>query len=372
MKIAIATFFNAANYGAMLQAYALWQYLAQKGHDVQFVLYSPTQQPKLTLASCFVARSLQGLRIKLRTYVRQSMSAFADPFPRTRLFDSYGDLEQNPPEADVFIVGSDQMWNPAWVLPHLPYVFLDFAPPSSKRIAYAASFATSQWGADKRDEVATLLSQFDAISVREQSGVGIVKELADREASLVVDPTLLWDAAFFTSLCKNARPPRREPFVFSYFLDEWSGTAEERMCLDACLDQLGISKVVTDKTPVAGWLSPLYNMLGVTAKVSVEEWLISLKSASFVVTNSFHGTIFSILFQRPFLAVLLTSRMSAMNERIVSLLNDLELQDRMIYPGDNEKIAKVVTQPIQWEKVSDRVKELRTVAISFFDQAGIS
>ena len=129
MKIGILTFFRNPNYGAMLQAYALWRFLQKEGHDVQFIDYDFPNARRIPLWRCFVSRSVSGMRQKLTSYVRFPITAFAETFPRTRLYVSFEDLQNNCPRYDAIVVGSDQMWNPIWCANWaVPLVFLAFAP----------------------------------------------------------------------------------------------------------------------------------------------------------------------------------------------------------------------------------------------------
>ena len=121
-------------------------------------------------------------------------------------------------------------------------------------------------------------------------------------------------------------------------------------------NRLNLIETDSDRTPVRGILAPLCKLLGVTSKVSVPEWLAKIAASDFVFTNSFHGTVFAILFHRPFVSILLRGPMSGMNERAISLLKKLGLESRAAYADDTAAIETALAAPIDWEKV-DAVRD---------------
>lgn len=367
MKIGIVTFYRVANYGAMLQAYALWKSLESNGHEVVFIQHPRVAPARISLLGCFISRHLQGVRNKLRSYVRHSMTRFAESYPQTMRCKAWGDLVRVGRECDAFVVGSDQMWNPLWCAnEYLPFVMLDFAAEGKRRLSYAVSFGEKDWRTDQNFAVASrLLKKFCAISVREKSGLDVVFKLSGRtDAECLVDPTLLHESAFYQSLLTG---PFHEgaPYIFRYFLDEWSDSSEEGNAVKCVQDGLGISKVVTDRMAVLGPLAPLCRKLGVEGKVTVSEWLARIANADFVVTNSFHGAVFAILFHKPFVALLLKGRLSGMNERAMSLLRQLRLEERMMFADDLASISKVLKRPIAWDEIDLRLSDLRVSALQF-------
>lgn len=372
MKIGIITFWRVANYGAMLQAYALWKYLAARGHEVVFIAHSRVAPKRLPLWRCFVSRRLEGVRVKLKVFVRHSMTAFAADFPQTRFCRTYEDVREATEDCDAFIVGSDQMWNPLWCSGfYLPLVMLDFADQGKLRIAYAASFGTREWREDQdAARAGAFLRKFDKISVREESGVALVKELSGRtDAQCLLDPTLLQTADFYREIMarqQGTHPEGDSPYIFRYMLEEWDDATSSQKAFEIVRSCVGISRVEMDRIPVSGVLGPLYRLLDVTAKIPVADWLWKIAYADFVFTNSFHGTVFAILFHRPFVSLLLRGKMSGMNERSLSLLAKLGLPERAVYAEEPERIKAIVNQPIQWETVEENLRKLRCQADAFF------
>ena len=182
MKIGIVTYFRVANYGAMLQAYALWQVLKSMGHEVVFVSCPFSVAKRMPLWRCLVSRNINSLKSKLEQYIRFPISEFAAVYPQTKECHTLEDCRQVVKDCGAVIVGSDQMWNPVWNYgANLRYVMLDFAAVDAKKIAYAVSFGVKEWQPHPNDVLAgELLKRFSAISVREESGVELVRELSGR------------------------------------------------------------------------------------------------------------------------------------------------------------------------------------------------
>lgn len=375
MKIGIVTFYRVANYGAMLQAYALWQYLAARGHEVVFIDHSRTSARRIPLWRCLVSRSMKGVVVKLKNYVRFSMTRFAVSYPQTRRCWTLDDVREATADCDAFIVGSDQMWNPMWCSDavNLPFVMLDFAAEGKRRLAYAASFGTKEWRNDQNAAYAgELLRKFSRISVREESGVALVKRLSGRtDAECLLDPTLLQTVEFYQGIiadaCGDGSETSTETYIFRYMLDEWDDAEASQKAFALVQSKLGISRVETDHVLVKGLFGPLCRVLGVTAKIAVPDWISKIARADFVFTNSFHGTVFAILFHKPFVSLLLRGRMSCMNERLLSLLAKLGLLDRAVYADEFGKIEKLVTQAVDWAAVDYAIRTERTATDRFFE-----
>lgn len=352
MKIGIVTFFRVANYGAMLQAYALWKFLESRGHEVVFIRTPRVAPTCIPFWRCFVSRSWKGFITKLKMHVQYPMTDFAADYPQTILCSSIEQVKRETADCDAFIVGSDQMWNPIWCSgEHLPLVMLDFVAEGKPRFAYAVSFGVKTWEA-KYDPLraGALLSKFKAISVREMSGVAIVKNLTGRtDTKCLLDPTLLYGRDFYQRLIGKCPTKNlcNSPYIFRYWL-HWSDVMESDRVVELIKMRTGVSCVDGDVVPVGGISGLLYRLCGIDGKVSVPEWLNKIAGASFVLTNSFHGTVFAILFHRPFFSVLLRGDMSGMNERALSLLRIVGLEDRAIYLDEFDKYEPLVGRTIDW------------------------
>lgn len=372
MRIGIVTFFRIANYGAMLQAYALWKYLEARGHKVVFIRHAGIVPRRMRLIRCLVSRRLCGVVMKVSQYVQSPISEFAADFPQTRFCRTLGEIQEETSDCDAFIVGSDQMWNPEWCSGALlPVVMLDFAREDQLRIAYAVSFGSDKWVSDgSENAVGRLLCKFTRISVREESGVSLVESLSGRtDAECLIDPALLLTAESYRLLMDGIPGPEgKGRYVFRYILHERKISAETERAFFAVRSQLGIMCFKSDRVPVRGFGSPLCRLLGVYAKLSLPNWLSELVHSDFVFTNSFHGTVFAILFHRPFVSLLLRGSMSRMNGRLLSLLSKLGLPERAVYADDIGKIRDMAGGVIDWKNVDERLSRLRDKTDGFFDK----
>ena len=375
MKIGIVTFYRVANYGAMLQAYSLMNILNRIGHEAVFIRYKFFAPKRLPLWHSLVSRNLKGVKVKLKNYICHSITDFAASYPQTKYCETIEEVKLATADCDAFLVGSDQMWNPLWCSSaSLPLVMLDFAAEGKPRVSYAASFGTKEWREDQNAaEASRMLKKFKVISVREESGVKLVESLSGRtDAKCLLDPTLLQNAAFYNEIIAKSGircDKVNESYVFNYILDEWSNVGEMQTVLGVVKDKLNISKVVTDRKYAPGLLSLLCRVLGVKGKIKVPEWLEAIASSEFVFTNSFHGTVFAILFHKPFVSVLIKGKMSGMNERALSLLKKIDLEERAVYSDEIEKISSLVDKPINWDEVDSRLDELREVAKEFLGKS---
>ena len=344
MKIGILTHPLVANYGGILQNYALQAVLKRMGHEVWTMDYLKyTWFDWFNNAWRILAHKLLGHDVEfsktpssrkanerpLRRFVNENISLTT---PRTKhverqIVEKFG--------FEGIIVGSDQVWRPKYVI-LIQDMFLNFCKDMPiKRIAYAASFGTDQWEfTDEQTEIcAHLAQQFDAVSVRESSGVSLCRKHLDIEATNVLDPTLLLTAEDYTRLCIDI--PRKKPFVFAYILDQ----SEEKL------------KMIKDFASTKG-LPYLIQSAGpaMDQDDSIELWLSSFRDAAYVITDSFHGTAFSINFGKDFYVFSNTARG---NSRFDSLLGLFDLQDRVI------NHAIITNSCIDWKGVNNKLDEER-------------
>ena len=363
-KIGIITYHFVPNYGAAMQAWALQKYLTNLGHEVFLIDYRPSHLTtggyfhfpcdRWTLRADLVIayQKVMGLKLWLKGDGGKRMRF--EQFHQEHLnlsdrsYRSKRQLRQNPPQADVYICGSDQIWNASEQFGIDSSYFLDFAPKSVKRISYAASFGRPKVHPRFESATADLIRSVDAISVREQSGVGIVKKQSDRDAEWVPDPTLLVNDGY-----PEAAPPadQAEDYIFSYTLRsrELASNIERQM---AAATGLSVVSPITLAASGHGEPGPL-------------EWLGYIKSAKVVITNSYHGTLFSIIFKKPFVFVGLSGAKASFNERAISLLHGLGLQDRMMDSYDEDRLESILSAEIDWDSVGFEIDRWRKQANSY-------
>lgn len=363
-KVGIITYHFVPNYGAAMQAWALQKYLTNLGHEVFLIDYRPSHlttggyfhfpHDRWTLRADLVIayQKVMGLkqwlkgdggkRLRFEQFHQEHLNL------SDRSYRSKRQLRQNPPQADVYICGSDQIWNASEQFGIDSSYFLDFAPKSVKRISYAASFGRPKVHPRFESATADLIRSVDAISVREQSGVGIVKELSDRDAEWVPDPTLLVNDGYPEAVLPA---DRAEDYIFSYTLRsrELVSNIERQM---AAATGLSVVSPTTLAASGHGEPGPLV-------------WLGYIKSAKLVITNSYHGTLFSIIFKKPFVFVGLSGAKAGFNERANSLLHGLGLQDRMMDSYDEDRLGLILSAEIDWDSVGLKIDRWREQANSY-------
>ena len=273
-----------------------------------------------------------------------------------RIYRSYEELNTTPPEADVYIVGSDQVWRcpgqdirGVWSL--------QFGNANTRRISYAASMGEGA----KREEWPALkqkLSNLNAISVREESAAKLCRELG-YEATVTLDPTMLLTADYYRCMAK--RRTDEEQYAFLYVLNVRSAGDFHWKQIKEYLDRKGLQlKSVTGSGYYQGRELIEGNR---NLPATIPEWLGLIDGAKCVFTTSYHGTIFSILMHRPFLTIGLEGKYSGANSRMVELLASLGLSERLFDP--NVSVAQQMDSEIDWERVEHRMEELRRHSVDF-------
>ncbi len=338
-KIATITFHWATNYGAVLQAYALQKHLQKQGHDTEIIDYVPFVTSALQRLSMRKSKNrdffLKEKQIKKFRKKELSLSR--------RRFLNNSSLFLCENKYSAVICGSDQIWNQFFTVPkrlpdNLSY-FLNFAG-DAKRIAYAASFGSADIPDKMKELIRPELEKFERLSVREDTGAEILKDL-EFSAELVADPTLLLTADDYAPLLERKKQTCA-PKVFSYVLHGDQNT-------------LDISRTVCDAFG--------QESIAREENCGIYEWLSLEKNAGFIVTNSFHGTVFALLFHTPFLTATING--SGMNDRIYTLLRSVGLEDRIIEDNDADKINKLIASPIDWDAVDEKVEALRLRSAEF-------
>ena len=375
MRIGILTLPLHTNYGGILQAYALQQVLQGMGHEA--VVIDEEKQFHFSLKRRIemyvkgkVKRLLQGKNAIIYSpeYYKQLWAArtkhtgrFITEHITRRVVANVTEISEE--DFDAFVVGSDQIWRARYAqsFPGIGNAFLLFTRGwNVKRISYAASFGTDKWEYNKPDtaDCAMMAWMFNAISVREASGVTLCRENLGVDATLVVDPTLLLNAKDYRKLIKEDTP-KSHGNLMCYVLDKG-------------LETDNILSAIAQKT----LLKPFHsNSQTENQKLSLEEriqppveqWLRGFHDADFVVTDSFHACIFSILFGKPFVVIGNKSRGMA---RFESLLQMFGIEERLVYSLDDYKQREeALLRPIDYERVYRILEEKRGEATDFLKRA---
>jgi hypothetical protein len=366
MKIGILTLPLHINYGGILQAYALQTILKRMGHEVSIIeeiekpITIPLQRAPLVYGKRLIKNILgdkfpifyeQKLN-KEWPIIRQLTDKFIDKYIHLAKYKSFKCIKEA--EYDAIIVGSDQIWRPKYFGEKKIYnAYLLFTEKwKIKRIAYAASFGTDNWEYTlaQTKHCKELVKLFDAVSVREDSGVFLCKKYFGINATHVLDPTLLLTQEDYTSLLKNTTTPENKGKILNYILDEspYKETLSNSIAKKRGLTSFRINPNATNPhLPLEERIQP-----------SVEQWLRGFNDAELVITDSFHACVFSILFKKQF--VVFGNKKRGMS-RFTSLLKLFNLEDRMI--ESIEQFEKL--QTIDYNSVHIKLEQLRQDSLNY-------
>lgn len=366
MRIGILTLPLHTNYGGILQAYALQTVLERMGHEVHVIEKErqPLSLPIQKMPFCYgkrIVKNIIGWKCPIfyeqkynreQPIIRQNTDKFIKKYIHIAEYDDFSDIKES--EYDAIVVGSDQVWRPKYFGKNqIENAYLKFAEGwNIKRIAYAASFGTDEWeyNSKQTSECGRLLRMFDAVSVREDSGVDLCKRYFGVEAQHVLDPTMLLDREDYIKLFEAADTPKSKGTLLNYILD---GTPEKKVIIENITREKGLipfcvnSKVENCKAKLNERIQP-----------PLEQWLRGFYDAELVITDSFHACVFSILFQKPFIMM---GNINRGLSRFSSLICMLGLEDKLIM--DNH-MYKVFTD-IDWNKVLSVLITKKNSAITF-------
>lgn len=366
MKIAILTQPLTNNYGGILQNYAMQEVLRRRGHEVTTLdIHRPFEG--VTVNAHFMLSLVK--RFIQKYILRDETIVFVNPFNLRRFYDEpqrfsrrfmaenlslvplgVYKLTEKDDKYDGYVVGSDQVWRP-YMAANLENFYLDFVKnPNAKRIAYAASFGTDNWESDEKSTATLkeLAQKFDAISVREQSGVGLCKQYLDVDATFILDPTMLLDAEDYRKLYdKHPENDFDGDYIATYILDK---SPEIQSMISEVSKRLNLPVKRLGKVTAAGF-------------DSIESWLQGIDNARYVITDSFHGSVFSTLFEKQFVALGNEKRGTT---RFNSLFNQFGMPNRLARA--TEDVIKSLQTPIDYSKVHETLEAKRKLSNQFLDE----
>ena len=331
MKVLIVTTQRHFNFGTLLQCHALQRFVESVGCDVEVLdyrcqEYSRSRLRKLRIFIGDLRRNpLKHFKILRNTARRHKRESLFERFLRQRInltesqYATFESIESNLPVYDIYIAGSDQIWNPR-LGGFKPVYFLKFAPEDSLKMSYAASFGIDSFNAEESAAIKAMTKDLNSISCREQSGVDFLHG-AGIDSTLVADPTLLLSADYWHGLCdNNLSKSLDEEYVLSYFLSKsdckdnmirHSFGNSDIKCLDLCVDADASSESVLDAGP--------------------EQFLSLIANCKLLITDSFHGIVFAIIFHKNFYIVPRKDKdPNSQNTRVINLLEKLGLMNRWI------------------------------------------
>ena len=365
MKIGILTLPLHVNYGGILQAYALQTVLGRMGHDVVVfdtdkrlcVPKSPLTYAKRILAKLFKGNSIPVFYEKKKNesypIVSKYTQHFIDKYVNRYIVNHLGNIKEN--EFDAIIVGSDQIWRPIYfrspVWTKTEDAFLAFTKGwDIKRISYAASFGVEHKEYTDKELIKCreALEKFDAVSVREDVAITQCFEYFGIKAKHVLDPTMLLDKEDYIALIQHENEPQSVGTLFEYILDI---NSEKMEIVDKISHEMDLRRFAVKPVDKGKPEERIYP--------SVTTWLRAFMDADFVVCDSFHGAVFSIIFNKPFLVIGNAKRGMA---RFTSLLKMFSLEERMI---SNINEVDIYRKSIDWNSVNTARMKLQKESKEF-------
>lgn len=368
MNIGILTFHYAHNYGAVLQAYALKTYLTNRGNNVEIINYrnktiASSYKEKLSVKFFFKdlyhpRRFYNKIKFMLNICSAQKQwteqyryfKEFIENYLSSSMEISYHDLPDYVSKFDVLITGSDQVWSSDLTGGIDSIYLLDF-PFSGKKVSYAASNGNGVINKSELQYFEKALKQFALITTREKLLAESVKNELKLNAYTVVDPTLLIDKNGYESFIAE-KPLISGKYIFVYYVCEDKGM---KVLSETVSSILGY-KIIE----LHYYASRKFDNERQFANFGPREFLNAIQNAAFVITNSFHGTVLSIIFNRNFLSYY------AQNERIENLLNQLLIQDRHILPEQN--INKKTLESINFDSVNERLRQYKLESVKILNK----
>ena len=382
-KIGITTFWETNdNYGQLIQCWALQQYLRKQGHEpylIRYTLHQPKKN-KVKRIKAYIKKCIADilyyigvvrlchLQYKLRSWTttdfyshrfKQFRKKYITVSPK--IYASLTELRTDPPLADVYITGSDQVWNYSMEMKHFPVYFLQFGNDKTKRVSYAASIGHAEFPEELQPDVKRYLDKFDAISIRETSAVQMFKQLGF-DVTPVIDPTLLLQADDYAKLlgCETEKE-----CIFIYSMNY---STRDDIPFDTIKQYAANKNIPIVVTPGTGWVFASELFEGVEYNyATLPQWLRFISQSKLVVTASFHGIVFSILYHSPFIYTPLNGHFADANSRILDLLSSLGLEQRVVV--DEKSFHKAVDSNIDWKIVDDKLEELRMQSSEFLKNA---
>jgi len=365
MKIELITLHNAKNYGSILQTYATQNIFKNLGCDVEVINYSRESLKDENLvdvlinsSSMFSKNALTKMvgKLFLVPSVKKECKVFngflKENINLSKKYENFEELEKNPPIADIYCTGSDQVWNSDWNRGIEKAYFLDFIN-NKKKISYASSIGKDKLLEEEKGITKELLEKYEHISVREQSAVKIIKDLGINDVELVLDPTLMLNKQEWKKL--EVKLPIKQKYILVYQLNTKNPEFDEYV------KKLSKEK----KMPVVRVSVALYQILKYGKFKfcpTVNEFVSYFLNAEYVVTDSFHATAFAINFNKKFVSIF----PNKFSTRLQNILDITGLQNRRLTDPNN---LKLIDEDINYEEVNKIMENARGKSMEYLKKA---
>lgn len=353
MKIGILTFHWATNYGAVLQCYALQKFLCDRGYEVEVINYKPMQYDE-TLTAFVRDRKFYNLLEYIQKYkFEKALKVFRQSrFHLTQRVRTCTDVGLLAKSFDVIISGSDQVVNPTFLLNGeapstiTPTYFLGF-PFAGKRIGYALSFGCTIYPEEARLVALQYIKMFDSISVRENTGINIVRSMGREDAILTPDPTFLQHSEFYLNLAGDSNHVYRGSYIYSFFI---RNIRERKKVINSLF---GRDKKVH-------WNND-------DGDYTIQRWLSKIQHADLVLTDSFHCVVMCLFLHTPFIVVTEIEGNVAMNDRLYTLLGCLSMDMCIVYKKKLNHLLLGNMPTYNWDLIDEKLESIREIGIQYLD-----
>lgn len=362
LKIALITIHWANSYGGMLQALASQKILSDYG-EVSIIDYKTTHLKKTMqlirwgyTPRDFLRMGKDLFRLLPRYRLLHKFKSFIEKHLHlTQQYNNHHDLDKAEALYDVFVCGSDQIWNPNIIDGFDSAYFLAFIH-NKKKLSYASSCGSYQFSKHEETVLIDYLSSFSNISVREKNTAQYLRNLIEgQKTTTVLDPTLMLDKSKWLELLEIKVKKNNKPYVFVYTLkkDEFVRNIVEKVS-----NHFNLEVIVIDQDPFLGFPSDKH-----IQDADPKEYLEWIAGASFVITNSFHGTAFSVNFEVPFISIKPESGVN----RIQDFLESVGLQERLILEKDN--LDDIISSSVDFQSSNIKLEQLRASTRSYLNNA---
>lgn len=371
-RIGIITMHKVWNVGSALQAYATQRSIENLGHSSELIDYKyPNIEHRAAQGNIKEAKDLNIMGL-LRIIAQKMKRAITRPKVNlykkfyndffkcsNKTYNTRSSLSENPPLYDIYMTGSDQVWNPKYIGYDTNY-FLDFAPKDKKRVSYASSFSSREIPPHLFNVYSQKLAEYDYISVRESSALSIVKDMTGKAASLVCDPTLLLNNDDWMQIADTSIVKPQAPYLLVYVLGyAYNPYPEIYNYIERVNNELKLPIIYLNAIP--GRLKNKYKEIKIDNWGPVE-FLYLVKNAKFIITDSFHGTAFALNLGTPFISCVKSKNSS--DSRMLDLLKTVKAEERAVTYNANDEII--------YSSLSDAtttaIEEYRTHSLSYLKE----
>lgn len=365
MKIDIITRHGTSNYGSLLQTYATQIILSNLGYDSEVIDYIKYEERGKNKAETFLKRSKiwnknRFTRLIYKIIQTPNHVIMYNKFKKFRMnllkmTKEYGSLEELKkycPEADIYCTGSDQVWGKIGTDEFDKTYFLDFVPQNKKCISYSASFGNDDICSNLKKELQKLLEKYDNLMVREESAIRIIEKYTNKSAKLVLDPTLLLSTEQWQNMTTKIKETEKYILVYQLHDNKDFERYAKKFSIYKRLKLIRISPSIHNifKTGKLKWLP------------SPEEFITYFANAEYILTDSFHATVFSLIFNKRFINIL----PSTTGTRIINILDIVGLQDRILKDFDD---FKSIDRYIDFKKINKIIEKKRDESLDMLKKA---